>query len=290
VTAHPQAVHPSAVIHPSAQIDPSATIAEGCIIESGAVVGPNCVIGPRTRLRHHSVIVEHTTLGEANDVHPFATLGGDPQDRAFKGDIRGELHIGNSNIFREGVTLSRGTNNGPPTRIGNNNYFMTQSHAGHNAQVGDNNILANCAALAGHVRLGNNCVMSSYSAVHQFVNIGDGVMFQATGGMSMHVPPFVVVAGINAIVGINRIGLKRNPIYNEADRRDIKDLVRAMFRDRGAAPMLATAESLLASRTWGLAGNNFLGFIISALKEQGPRARGVCGMLTRATADAVAAE
>lgn len=284
------AIHPTARVHPTAVIDPSATIGDGCVIDPFVVVGPACVIGARTRLRHHCVMVEHTTLGEANDVHPFATLGGDPQDKAFKGDIRGELVIGNNNIFRENVTLNRGTNNGPPTRIGSGNYFMVSSHAGHNVQVGDNNIFANNSALAGHVRLGSGCVLSAYCAVHQFTNVGDGVMFQGGAMMGMHVPPYVVATGINLIAGINKVGMKRNPELNDADRKDIKELVRAMFRDRGAAPMLATAEALLSSRAWGTAGTKFLNFIISGLKEAPPRARGIAGMMTKASPEAVAVE
>lgn len=290
MTQQSPSIHPTAKVHPSAVIDPTATISEGCVIESGAVVGPACVIGPRTRVRHHSIVVEHTTLGADNDIHSFASLGGDPQDKAFKGDIRGELHIGSANIFREGVTLNRGTNTGPATRIGSGNYFMCNSHVGHNAQVGDNNIFANNAALAGHVRLGNGCVLSAFCAVHQFTNVGDGVMFQGGAMMGMHVPHYLVVTGINTIAGINKVGMKRNPNLNDADRRDIKELVRAMFRDRGAAPMLATAESLLASRQWGTAGSNFLHFIISALNEPAPRARGICGMLTHTNPEAVLAD
>lgn len=282
MSAQTHRIHPTAEVHPSAIVHPSALIGEGCVIDAGAMVGPACVIGPRTRLRAHSVVVEHTSIGSDNDIHSFASLGGDPQDRAFKGDIRGELIVGDRNIFREGVTLSRATQNGPPTRIGHDNYFMAQSHVGHNCQVGDRNTFANSAVLAGHVRFGNGCVLSAFCAVHQFTNVGDGVMFQGGAMMGMHVPPYLLVTGISTIAGINKVGMKRNPALNDADRLHIKELVRAMFRDRGAAPMLATAEGLLASRAWGDAGKAFLGFIIASLKETGPRARGICGMITHA--------
>lgn len=274
-------IHPSATIDPRAIVDKTARIGEGAIVEAGAVVGPACVIGARTRLRHYAVVVEHTTLGTDNDVHPGCVLGGDPQDRAFKGDVRGELLIGDLNIFREGVTISRPTQNGPPTRIGSGNFFMTLSHAGHNCQVGDNNTFANGAALAGHVRLGNGVVMSACALVHQFTNVGDGAMFQGTSKAGMHIPPYMIVSGLNRICGINRIGLRRNPQMQPRDRDDIKELYRLVMRNRGAAPLLKTAEDLLASREWGLAGRNFLTFIINALNEAPPRARGVCGTRVR---------
>ncbi|MFM9959446.1 MAG: acyl-[acyl-carrier-protein]--UDP-N-acetylglucosamine O-acyltransferase [Phycisphaerales bacterium] len=281
-------IHPSSRVDSGALVDPSATIAEGAIVERFAVVGPRCVIGPGTRLRTHSVVVEHTTLGANNDVHPFATLGGDPQDRAFKGDDRGLLIIGDRNIFREGVTLNRASPTGPPTRLGNANYFMTDAHAGHNCVIGDNNTFANGAMLAGHVRMGSGCVLSGGCAVHQFTNIGDGVMFQGGAMMGMHVPPYMVVTEVNLIAGINRVGMRRNPELNPADREDIKVLFRAMFRDRAGAPMLACAKELQASRQWGTAGTRFLNFIIDALNEQGPRARGICAMDVRARADEAA--
>ncbi len=287
MTTHAPGIHPTARIDPGAMVDPSASIAENAVVERFAVVGPRCVIGPGTRLRAHSVVVEHTTLGAHNDVHPFAVLGGDPQDRAFKGDDRGTLVIGDRNIFREGVTLSRSSPTGPPTRIGNNNFFMAAAHVGHNCQVADNNTFANGAMLAGHVRMGSACVLSGGCAVHQFTNIGDGTMFQGGAMVGMHVPPYTIVTAVNTLAGINRVGMRRNPEFTQADREHVKHLFRAMYRDRGAAPMLATAQELLASRAWGPAGTRFLRFIIDALNEQGPRARGVCGMPLRGTSEAL---
>jgi len=274
-------IHPEARVDPLARVHPTSRVGAGAVIEANAVVGPQCVIGAGTRLRTGSVIVEHTTLGEGNDVHPTCVLGGDPQDRAFTGEIRGELIIGDRNIFREGVTFNRGTGNGPPTRVGSGCMFMAASHAGHNCQIGDNCTFANGALLAGHVRMGAGVVMAGGTAVHQFTNIGDGVMFQGGAMVGMHVPPYMVLTGVNRIAGINRVGLRRNPAMAPRDREEIKELYKAVFRHRGAAPLLALAEELLAKRDWGLAGTTFLRFIVDALNEKPPRARGVCGARVR---------
>lgn len=274
-------IHPEARVHAAARVDPTARIAAGAIIEAGAVIGPNCVIGPRTRVRTNAVIVEHTTLGEDNDVHPGAVLGGDPQDKAFKGDPRGELIIADRNIFREHCTFNRATQNGPPTRVGSGNYFMACSHAGHNVQIADNCIFANGAMVGGHARIGSGVVMSGGCAIHQFTTIGDGVMFQGGTGIGMHVPPYMVVAGVNSVVTINRVGMRRNPALVPADRDEVKQLVRLIYKDRGGRNLAEYAAATLESKQWGTAGTNFLRFILAALAEQPPRNRGICPMRGR---------
>ena len=64
-------------------------------------------------------------------------IGGDPQDYTFRGE-HVELVAGDGNIFREHVTISRGTTKGGEmTRIGNDNFFLAYSHVGHDCQVGN---------------------------------------------------------------------------------------------------------------------------------------------------------
>ena len=62
-------IHPSAVIHPRAQIGPDCEIGPYCVIGEHVVLGRNC------RLHSHVVIDCHTTLGEWNDIYPFASIG-----------------------------------------------------------------------------------------------------------------------------------------------------------------------------------------------------------------------
>ena len=265
----------SAQVHPTAHIDPTSTIGEDVVVGAGVIIGPHCVIGARTRLRDRAMVVEHTTLGEDNDVHPNAVLGGDPQDLAFTGDDRGKLIVGNNNVFREGVTLNRSTQNGPPTVIGSNCFLMTNAHVGHNAQMGDNVIMANNGSLAGHSRVGNRCVMSANAAVHQFCNVGEGCMFQACGAASMHVPPFVIVTNVNLIVGINSVGLRRHPEMNEDDRKQVKQLFRMVYRRPHGHPIVDVVATM-QQQTWSPGAQRFVDFIIDTLNQEGPRDRGLC--------------
>lgn len=273
-------IHPTAEIDPSAIIDPTARIGAGAIIEAGVIVGPHCVIGARTRLRARTIIVEHTTLGEGNDVHYFTVIGGDPQDRAMDPNKRNAVIIGDNNIIREHVTIHRGTGDGVPTRIGSGCMFMASSHVGHNCQVGDRVVMANGCMLAGHVRMGNGCVLGGNVAIHQFVNVGDGVMFQGQSASSMHVPPFTIITEISRLAGLNIIGMRRNPAFSPKDREEIKELFRAVFRDRGGHSLEQTVLDLL-QRPWGDAGTNFLNFLRDSVAEAPPRKRGICGLRTR---------
>lgn len=281
MTSSPPLVDLSAVIAPSARIHPSARVDAGAVIEDDVLVGPHCVVGARTRLRARSILVEHTTLGEDNDVHPYAVLGGDPQDKSFDRARRGELIIGDRNTFREGVTINRGNWNGPATRIGSGCYLMCQAHVGHNAMLGDNAVLANCACLAGHSRLGSGSVMSAFCAIHQFTEVGEGVMFRAHAAVSMHVPPYVVVGGANFVAGLNKVGLRRNPALTPIDRDEVKQVFRAMYR-RDAAPIEEVLRELEAD-AWGPAASHMILFVRNALSQTAPRNRGVCGSRKTAT-------
>lgn len=275
-------IHPEATVHPAAFVDPTASIVAGVIIEPGAVVGPRVTIGEGTRLRHYAIIVRDTVIGAHNDIHPHAVLGGDPQDHKYKPETPGRLIIGDHNIIREHVTLHRSVEPGPPTTIGNHNYFMAGSHAGHNARVGNNNTLANGTMLAGHAHVGNRCVFGGGATVHQFCTVADGNMFRGLTGVGMHTPPFVIIGEHNTIIGLNAVGMRRNPDLTPADREHIKRAFRAVFRDRGARPIRDTIQQQLESTDWTAAARHFLQYTLDRLNDAPPRARGIVGIRKRA--------
>jgi UDP-N-acetylglucosamine acyltransferase len=271
-------VDPSAKVHPAAFVDESAAVGPSVVIERGAHVGPHCVVGEGSRLRPGAMLVEHTTLGCRNDVHPYAVLGGDPQDRAFSPESPGALIVGDDNVFREGVTLSRGTHPHPDTRIGSRNMFMAQAHAGHNAQLGDDNVLGNGVALAGHAHVGDRCVLSAFAVVHQFTTVGNGCMFQGRAGVGMHVPPYCIAAGVNHVAGVNTVGLRRMPGATPEDRVDVRELFRRLIRGRDGAALQDTLDAVRSERDWSPAGVRFLAFIDEMLNHPDPkRRRGICG-------------
>jgi UDP-N-acetylglucosamine acyltransferase len=78
-----------------------------------------------------------------------AVLGERPQHLNYN-DEATSLEIGDHNIFREHVTIHRGTAQSLVTRIGSHNFFMVNTHVGHDCKIGNHCILTNGALIAGH--------------------------------------------------------------------------------------------------------------------------------------------
>lgn len=231
-----------AKIHPMAVVDAAARIADDAIIGAFCVVEADVEIGPRTELRPHVVVRRYTTLGAGNVVDSFTVLGGLPQDLKFDPATPTYLRIGDGNIFREGVTVSRATKPGGATIIGSRTYWMTGSHAGHDTTIGDNVIMTNGAGVGGHSTVGRGAILSAGVHVHQFCWVGEMVMTQGHAGISTHVPPFTLVSGkINKLVALNAVGLRRSPDITDEDRRQIKEAFRLTYR-AGLTPAMALAE------------------------------------------------
>jgi UDP-N-acetylglucosamine acyltransferase len=143
--------------------------------------------------------------------HPFCSVGADPQDLKFHGE-RTELIVGDGNVFRENVTVSRGTaGGGRKTTIGRGNLFMAYSHVAHDCHVGDNTIFANGATLAGHVDVEDFASIGAFSPVHQFCRVGRYAYVGACTVITQDVPPFslVVTERETKCYGINAVGLER---------------------------------------------------------------------------------
>jgi UDP-N-acetylglucosamine acyltransferase len=257
-------------------VDETAELASDAEVGAGAYVGPQCRVGPRCRLWPRAMVLGHTSLGADNDIHPCAVLGGEPQDRDFDPSADpGALVVGDGNVFREAVTLNRGAGPQGATRIGSRCYFMTASHAGHNVRVEDDVVLTNHATLAGHVRVERGAVLSAYAGVHQFCVVGALAMLQGHAGVSMHVPPYVVMAGgVNVAGGINLVGLRRSGRFDRAEIEEIRGLYRAVLASR--RPMRAALDEE-RGKDWRPGARRFLDFLDNALQWSAPWNRGVVG-------------
>ena len=197
-------IHPTAIVDVAAQIDDDVEIGPYSIIGPGVVVGAGSTIGP------HVVIAENTRIGRDNHFHPFASIGGPPQDKKYRGEPT-SLVIGDGNTFRECVTVNRGTvQDGGCTRIGNDNWIMAYVHIAHDCSIGSHTIFANTTNLAGHVRIDDWVILGGCTQVHQFCKIGAHAM-TGTGTVVLHdIPPYVMASGNTAQAhGINSEGLKR---------------------------------------------------------------------------------
>src|SRR2546429_8004838 len=90
-------------------------------------------------------------FGKNNTFYSFSAIGGDPQDYSFRGE-RTEMGAGDGNIFREYVTVSRGTQKGGgKTSLGDGNFLLAHSPIGHGCAIGSDTLVVNGANLPGNV-------------------------------------------------------------------------------------------------------------------------------------------
>jgi UDP-N-acetylglucosamine acyltransferase len=207
------------------------------------VIDADVVIGDGTTLGPHVVVQGPTRIGRDNRIHPFASIGGDPQDKKFKGE-RSELVIGDRNSIREFVTINRGTGDGGGvTRIGDDNWIMAYVHIAHDCRIGNHTIFSNNATLAGHVEIGDHAILSGFSGVHQFCRIGAHAFIGMGCLVNGDVPPFLILASeYGRPRGINTEGLKRRGFSPEritAIRRAYKTLYMSGLQLNEAREQLA---------------------------------------------------
>lgn len=233
-------IHPTAIVDPRSEIDSSAEIGAYAVIE-----GP-VRIGARTRVMARAVVTGSTTLGAGNVVHYGAVLGDVPQDVAY-GGAESFLRIGDGNVFREHVTIHRGTKPGTETVIGDRNYFMQNSHAAHNCRIGNEAIVAGGALLSGYVELGDRGFVSGNCVVHQFTRIGRLAMMRGLSRTSRDVPPFCIMDGTHTVRTINVVGLRRAGM-SAASIRAVRSAFKVLFlRRRNLKHALAELESQVLS-------------------------------------------
>ena len=119
-----------AVMPDGVRIHPTAVVMKGAEIGAGTVVGPNAVIGEHVRLgmRCHigasAVLDGFTEIGDETEIFPFASIGLIPQDLNSR---RGNPPQIGTNIFREFVTIHRGTKVAADTTIGDRNVLWPRA-------------------------------------------------------------------------------------------------------------------------------------------------------------------
>jgi UDP-N-acetylglucosamine acyltransferase len=233
-----------AVISPQAQIAANVSVGPFTVIGADVVVGPGTWIGP------HVVINGPTRIGADNKIYQFASLGDAPQDKKYKGEPT-LLTIGDRNVFRESVTVNRGTTHDKGvTRIGNDNLLMAYSHVAHDCCLGDQIVMANCATLGGHVELGDWVIMGGLSAVHQHTKVGAHCFIAHNAMVTRDVPPYVMAVGRPAEPhSVNSEGLKRRGFTSDQIlniRRAYRVLYRSGLKLNAALEQLEQAAATQA--------------------------------------------
>ncbi len=221
------------MIHPTAIIDPGASIADDCEIGAYSIIGADVSIGSGTTIGPHVVVRGVTRIGANNRIFQFASVGDDPQDLKYDGEVT-ELQIGDSNTIREFTTINRGTvGGGGITRIGNHNLFMAYIHVAHDCIIGDRIVMANGASLAGHVTVGNHAILAGFACVHQFCEVGEHAFVGLNSVANRDVAPFTMAVGNYATgKGINKNGLRRRD-FSEPTIRALHRAYMLLLRNHG---------------------------------------------------------
>jgi len=220
-------------IHETAVIEDGATIGQDAKIGPYCCVGVDSVLGDSVELKSHVVVEGHTKIGSGTVIFPFASVGHQPQDLKYHGEVS-RLEIGSNNVIREHVTLNPGTEGGGLlTKVGDNCLFMVGSHVAHDCFIGDNAILVNNVTLGGHVEIGEWAIVGGMSAVHQFVRIGRHAMIGGMSGVENDVIPYGSVVGNRAhLSGLNLVGLKRRS-FSRDTIHDLRRAYRLIFAQEG---------------------------------------------------------
>jgi UDP-N-acetylglucosamine acyltransferase len=205
-----------AEVSPDARVHPAARIGVGTSVGPYAVIGPRVVIGQHCQIGASVVIDGDTHVGDGTQIYPFASIGLPPQDLKYRGEHT-RLVIGQRNIFREFVTIHRGTaGGGGQTVIGDGNLFMAYAHVAHDCRIGSHTIFGNAATLGGHVTVDDYATISAYSGVHQFCRVGRHAFIGGYSVVTKDALPFARSVGNRArVYGLNKVGLLRRGFSDE---------------------------------------------------------------------------
>jgi len=259
-------VHPSAVLGSEVELDDGVESGPFCFIDGRVRVGAG------TRIVSYVTILGNTEIGRDNVIHPNVVIGDEPQDVTYTGGPR-SVRIGDRNIFREGVTVHRGSEQGAVTIVGDDNFFMQNSHAAHDCRIGDSTIIAGGALLAGWVEVGDRALVSGNCVVHQFVRIGRLSLMRGLSRTSRDIPPFCIADGTHTVHAVNVLGLRRAG-WNTAQIIAVRKAFRALFMSR--RNLKAALDDLLGEGPLSPEVSELIDFIRAARRGVafGPRDRG----------------
>jgi UDP-N-acetylglucosamine acyltransferase len=222
-TAPSSRIHPTALISAEAELADDVRVGPYVVIEGRVRIGSGCIVRPQAYL------CGPLTMGRDNVVFTGAVLGEEPQHLKYNQEPT-SLEIGDANVFREHVTVHRGTAASGATRIGSHNYFMANSHVAHDCEVGNRCIFANGAVIGGHCSIGDSVFLSGNCAVHQFVRIGRLALLSGASATTKDIPPFLMQQRIDSVAGVNVVGMRRAGLSNDqidAVRRAYHTIFRA---------------------------------------------------------------
>ena len=202
-------IHPSAIVQGNVRLGEDVVVGPMALLDGDIRLGAGCKVGPRVTM------LGTVVAGEKNTFHNGCVIGDHPQHQGYAGEPT-SVEIGSGNIFREFVPIHRGMpTSGGVTRLGDGNFLMANSHVAHDALVGNKTVFANSAVIGGHAVVMDGAFLSGNTCVHQFCRVGPLAMLSGTSSVSMDLPPYWIVQGVNYVFGINVVGMRRAGIPNK---------------------------------------------------------------------------
>lgn len=246
-------VHPSAVVARSAELGDGCVVGPSVVIEDGVQVGAGAVIGTG------SVLHTGSRVGAGCRVGPYAVVGGEPMDTAFRGEPSWAV-LEERVVLREFATVHRASGEGSETRVGADTLVMSYAHVSHNARVGKHCVLTTQVQLGGHTQIGDYAVLGSAAILHQGCRVGTYAMYGAGSASNRDILPFSMARGNPARhYRLNRVGLERRGVTGERYRlleraiRALRRRDRAMLEDLARrSPDVQAMLEFSASSTRGL--------------------------------------
>ncbi len=224
-------IHPTAIIHPKAELGENVEVGPFSIISEDVQIGRGTVIGPHVQLDRW------TAVGEECQIFFGCTIGNPSKDLKY-GGWQSYARIGDRNVLREYVSISRATTEDGATVIGDDNLLMNWVNIAHDTAVGNRTIMANFATIAGHVVIEDDTRIGAHAAIHQFVHVGKMAMVGACSKFVQDIPPFIISDGHPARVrSLNIVGIQTSQIHPMAllppeTIQRLKSAYRILFRSK----------------------------------------------------------
>ena len=219
-------IHETAIVHPGAQLG------EDVEIGPYSIIGENVRLGSGTQIGPHVHLEGWTTIGNDCRIFTGATIGNESKDLKYNQGDRSFVIIGDRNVIREYVSISRATGKDDATEIGDDNLLMTYAHVAHDCKIGSKTILASFAAIGGHVTILDRAIIGAQAAIHQFARVGTIAFAGACSKIVQDIPPYMISDGYPARVRcLNTVGLRRNGV-SPRSRLLLKRAYKLLFRSK----------------------------------------------------------
>lgn len=258
-------IHPLAVVHPGARVGRDVRIDAFSYVGADVELGDGCVLHP------HVTLMGPARIGPGNTFYPQCVIGAAPQDLKYKGGPT-SVEIGAQNIFRESVTIHRGTEvdrvSGGVTRVGSHNLLMVGVHVAHDCDLGDHIIIANNVQIAGHVRVEDCVTIGGASAMHHFVTLGRHAYIGGMTRVTHDAPPYLKVHGYDQDVrAVNTTSMERWRMPLESVRA-MKRAFRLLYARKGGRTAGRTLEAMHEIENSGLIQDEHVRYLCEFLRRK----------------------